>query len=241
MATNILELKNISKTFKSDLLKRNQKVLIDISCSFETGVATAVLGHNGAGKTTSLRIILGLLKQDSGQVLFRGKPIINEDRRNIGYMPETNKLPAELKSPELLYFHLNLFKPELKTKEKKELVDHTLNEVGLFKHHRNKKISQLSKGLGRRLAWAMASIHDPQLLILDEPFTGMDPLGRKELSEWITARSQKGSSVLLTSHDLKTSKELCSQFVIFKLGSLVYHGPSSLPEEDVLNFYRGVL
>lgn len=241
MKTPILELSKLNKTFKQDLLKPKHRALIDVSCSFEEGKSCAILGHNGAGKTTTLRTVLGLLHPDSGQVLFRGHPITNEDRRQIGYMPETNKLPGELRAEELLYFHLNLYKPKLSSKEKKELVEKNLSHVGLLKSHSQSKISLLSKGLGRRLAWAMASIHEPNLLILDEPFTGMDPLGRKELSLWINAAIKKGSSVIMTTHDLVSAQTLCTKMVIFREGRIVYDGPSSLPEDQVLNFFAGVL
>jgi ABC-2 type transport system ATP-binding protein len=241
MSTAILELQNLNKTFKQDLLKRSHHALKDVSCSFEKGKGTAILGHNGAGKTTTLRTVLGLLHPDSGEILFEGKPIVTEDRRQIGYMPETNKLPGELRSEELLYFHLNLYKPEMKRQEKDQRVEEKLEEVGLLKKHRRAKIHQLSKGLGRRLAWAMASIHQPRLLILDEPFTGMDPLGRNELSEWISSTLKTGRSVLMTTHDLKSAKELCSKMVIFREGEVAYQGDSTLAEEDVLNFFKGVL
>lgn len=241
MKTPILELSKLNKTFTQDLFKPKRQVLFDVNCKFEKGIACAILGHNGAGKTTTLRTVLGLLKPDSGTVQFEGHPITNEDRRNIGYMPETNKLPAELRAEELLYFHLNLYKPTLSSREKKELVEIHLSQVGLLKSHRKTKIGSLSKGLGRRLAWAMASIHEPTLLILDEPFTGMDPLGRKELSLWIEQATQKGSSIIMTTHDLKSAQTLCSEMIIFREGRIVYEGSTNLPEDQVLNFFAGVL
>lgn len=237
----ILELVKVNKTFHHDLLKPKHPAVCDVSCSFETQTATAILGHNGAGKTTTIRTVLGLISEDSGQILFKGHPIRIEDRRSIGYMPETNKLPGDLRPDELLYFHLNLYQPKISRKEKKERVEEKLSEVGLLKNHRHKKIKFLSKGLGRRLAWAMSSIHDPELLILDEPFNGMDPLGRKELAKWIEKKVEKGRSVIITTHELEAAAKLCSRFVIFREGKIVYDGPSSIPEEQVLSYFSGAL
>ena len=211
MGSLILELRNVRKEFHQDLLKPRTTVLKDVSCGFERGIATAILGHNGAGKTTSLRILLGLMKADTGEILFEGRSMLSEDRRRIGYMPETNKLPSELRAEELLYFHLNLYKPELNTKTKKLLVDERLNAVGIVARHRSKKIAFLSKGLGRRLAWAMANIHDPDVLVLDEPFSGLDPLGRQDLGGWIKESLHKGKSVIMTTHDIDSARRLCSR------------------------------
>ncbi len=240
MSVPILELVKVNKTFSQDLLKPRHKALIDVSCSFEQGTAIAILGHNGAGKTTSLRTILGLIKPDSGQILFEGHPIKDEDRRQIGYMPETNKLAGELKVWELLYFHLNLYKPELDKKEKMSLVESHLESVGLIKK-KDAKIRMLSKGLGRRLAWAMASIHEPKVLILDEPYTGMDPLGRMELSSWIQNSLKKGISILMTTHDLKSASSLCSKMIVFREGRIIYQGTPQLAEDKIMSFFAGVL
>lgn len=241
MSTPVLELIKLNKTFKSDLLKQKHKALSDVSCVFPEGTATAIIGHNGAGKTTTLRTILGLLRLDSGEVLFKGNPITTENRRQIGYMPETNKLPGELRCDELLFFHLNLYKPQLTRKEKWALVEEKLQSVGLRNSHKHSKISLLSKGLGRRLAWAMASIHNPNLLILDEPFTGMDPLGRRELSEWILSSVKSGNSIIMTTHDLKSAVELCSKLVIFRSGQIVYQGDIHLPEDQIMKYFASTL
>lgn len=241
MDSKILELININKTFKSDLLRPNHQALSDVSCSFLKNHAVAVLGHNGAGKTTTLRTILGLLKPDSGQVLFEGRPMVHEDRRNIGYMPEMNKLPVELRSEELLYFHLNLYKPRLSRAEKRELVLEKLESVGLLKRHRKAKIHQLSKGLGRRLAWAMASIHDPSLIILDEPFTGMDPLGRRDLQDWVLKSVEASRSLIMTTHDITTAKRLCPHLLIFRQGKVVYEGSSDISEAEILSYFEETL
>jgi ABC-2 type transport system ATP-binding protein len=174
----ILEFQNVSKTFSQDLFSKPKKALINASFSFENSTGTALLGHNGAGKTTCIRIMLGLLNKDEGKVLFKNKTIAREDRGFIGYMPETNKLPNELRVHELLDSSLTIYRPDLKNHEKRILVLQKLEQVGLAKKFYNTKIKHLSKGLGRRLAWALATIHSPQLLILDEPFSGMDPLAQ---------------------------------------------------------------
>ncbi len=241
MDAPLVEFKHLYKQVRNDLFKSPTMILKDVSCAFEKGIATAVLGHNGAGKTSSLRILLGLLKADSGQVLFDGRSIKREDRRRIGYMPETNKLPMELRVEEMLYYHLNLYQPELSAKQKKERIVEQLTTVGISDKHRSKRIAFLSKGLGRRLAWAMANVHDPELLVLDEPFSGLDPLGREELAGWIANSLQKKKSVIMTTHELTSARKLCERFVIFREGSVVYQGPSSIADDRVLEYFRGVL
>lgn len=235
----IVELVNVSKTFKRDIFTPAFQALNDITCSFAEGVATAVIGHNGAGKTTTLRLILGLLNPDQGQVLYQGHTMTAEDRRRIGYMPETNKLPGELRVHELLSLQLSLYKPSLKTQNRHGLIDKKLSEIGLHKFAKT-RVDALSKGLGRRLAWALASIHDPKLLILDEPLSGLDPLGRHEFCHWLETYIHNGCSVLMSTHDLESARKLCSQFVIFRQAKIVHQGPP--PSEDrLLSFFSGVI
>lgn len=225
----LLELKNLTKIFKHDLLKKPVAAVENLSCSFPTAQCTGLMGHNGAGKTTSIRMIFGLIKPDQGQVLFRGKPIRWQDKRVIGYMPEVNKLALNLNSLEILRHQLKIFRPaHIPRRDFNKCIEAKLNEVGLWEH-RHKRIGQLSKGMGRRLAWAQATIHNPDLLILDEPFSGLDPLGRQLMSDLINQMRQKNKTILLCTHELWSVNEVCDQLHILNQGKLVY---SSLSESD---------
>lgn len=218
----ILELNNVTKVFKYDILKPRQTAVKALSCQFPEGSCTGLLGHNGAGKTTTIRLILGLLKPDEGSILYRNKKISTESKATIGYMPEVNKLAGGLTCEEVLHHHLRLYAPaEYKdSASRRKAVDRKLEEVNLSAH-RKKKVGKLSKGMGRRLAWAQATIHDPMLLILDEPSSGLDPLGRSEMLEWIAAEKNRGTSIILCTHELAQISHLCDQFHVLKRGQLV--------------------
>ena len=218
----ILEIRNLKKVFEKDLFKKKQIVIDDLSCMFPQGKCTGFMGHNGAGKTTTIKTIFGLLRPDSGDIYFKGKPLKLEDKRVIGYMPETNKLPSNLTCHEILVNHLRIFRPsKYPKKDFKELVEKKLREVNLW-DHKDKKVSGLSKGMGRRLSWAQATIHDPQLIILDEPFSGLDPLGRVMMAKLINKLRDEKKSIILCTHELWTVNEVCDELHIVRDGKLAY-------------------
>lgn len=229
MSQPILNIKDLTKIFDPDVLKKKFCAVDRLSMSFEEGKVTGLLGHNGAGKTTAIRMILGLIRPNSGVIEFRGKPISYKDRRVIGYMPETNRLPQSLTPEEALRSHLNCY-PGINVT--KELIADTLNKVGLEKH-KKKKIKELSKGLGRRIAWALATTHDPDFLILDEPMSGLDPLGRAEFSEWILELRRRNKAILLCMHELEMIDQLCDEVVMLARGRLVYSSHDEGLEDKV--------
>ena len=216
----VLEIRGLRVSFRPDAFKPAQHILRGVSAKFYAGRCTGVLGHNGAGKTTTIRTILGLINPDQGDVLFHGNPLAIEDKRTIGYMPEVNKLAGGLTPVELLHMHLRLMAPQLPKAKRKEMIDATLAKIGL-KSHATKKIRRLSKGQGRRAAWALATIHEPSLLILDEPFSGLDPLGRKHMYDWITAEKARGCTILLCTHELRQVNTLCDDYHVFNRGQVV--------------------
>lgn len=235
----ILEVRNLRKVFDQDLFKKKQVVLDDLSFGFPEGSCTALMGHNGAGKTTTIRTIFGLIKPDKGEVLFRGKPLTLEDKRLIGYMPETNKLPGNLTCEEILWHQLRVFNPkDLKPKHYKEAIETQLREVGLW-DHRRKKVGKLSKGMGRRLSWAQATIHRPELVILDEPMSGLDPVGYKLMIHLINQLRERRASIVLCTHDIWSIKDTCEQVYIMKKGRLVYsslHNENGSPAQSLQHF-----
>ena len=156
--------------------------------SFEVlkGKCTGFLGHNGAGKTTSIKMILGLTNITSGSIEFEGENIKSVSNSNFGYMAETSKLPSHLTCYEALKYHCMLYDIQDET----SLIDEKLKEIELW-DHKNKRLSELSKGMGRRISWALATIHKPKLLILDEPFSGLDPKGRILIEKLIVEEKEK--------------------------------------------------
>jgi ABC-2 type transport system ATP-binding protein len=218
-----LELIGVRKVFKSDLLKKKQVAVDDLSCRFPAGRCTGLLGHNGAGKTTTIRMILGLTTPDTGKILFEGAPLATATKRFIGYMPEVNKLPAALTPDELLTQQLRLFHPEhIKgAAALRQAVEERLAAVGLTAH-RKKRVGHMSKGMARRLAWAQATIHRPRFLILDEPSSGLDPLGRQQMLAWIAEEKTRGTGILLCTHELAQIQALCDELHILRQGRLVH-------------------
>lgn len=215
-----LTLHDISKTFHTDVLKKPFKALREVTCTFEAGKCTGLLGHNGAGKTTTIRMILGLIRQDKGDVKLGGRKLSIQDRSKIGFVPEVNKLAVNLTCAETLDLHSRLFL-NISSAERKKRVHQLLEKVGLGPFVK-KRIKHLSKGMARRLAWAQAVIHEPRLLILDEPFSGLDPLGRRDMNQWIAEQKNKGVTIILCTHDMWTIESLCDEINILNKGQLVF-------------------
>ncbi len=216
----ILELRKLHKVFSQDLFRKPTVAVNEVSCEFITGKCTGLLGHNGAGKTTAIKMILGLIKPTKGAVLFEGKNLSVTSKKNIGYMPEINRLPANLTCEEALDFHLR-GQTGARRSKRKNLVESELKRVSLL-DVKHKKIKELSKGMARRLAWAQATIHSPTLVILDEPFSGLDPVARHDLLKWIKEYKEAGNTLILCTHELWTVRELCDEVHIFKNGKLAY-------------------
>lgn len=234
----ILEIKGLSKSVRPDFYKKKIQLIKNINAAFKEGLCTAIMGHNGAGKTTTIRSIFGLVKPDSGSIHFRNQPITRSDYRHIGYMPETNKLPMALTPLELLSYQLKIYRPQiLKSLRAKELIEKTLTECDLW-DHRHKKARNMSKGMGRKLAWAAATIHQPDLLILDEPFSGLDPVGRFRMGEWIRTLRQRNLSIIMCTHEFWSVRNICDEILIIRKGEVVFSTDANV-KLDMLNAAEG--
>ena len=210
----ILELKNIDKSFGE------KEVLRGVSFVAEGGKAFGLLGRNGAGKTTSIRILMNVFPADRGEVLIDGKPI-DYNKIGIGYLPEERGLyPKKIIIDQLVYF------AELKgmsTKDATKAVDYWLNRLGMSEY-RNKKLDTLSKGNQQKIQLVTALAHNPDIVILDEPFSGLDPVNAMLLKDVVKEQIAKGKIVLFSSHQMSYIEEFCDSIAIINAGKVAISG-----------------
>ena len=209
-----LEIKNIYKSFGS------KKVLKGVSFSAESGEAFGLLGRNGAGKTTSIRILMDVFAPESGEVLIDGKPV-DYDKIRIGYLPEERGLyPKKKIIDQLVYFaELN----GMSKRDAVKAVDYWLKRLKMSKH-RNKRLDTLSKGNQQKIQLITALAHNPQIIILDEPFSGLDPVNAMLLKDVVKEQIEKGKIVLFSSHQMNYIEEFCSKIGIINNGEMVLQG-----------------
>lgn len=215
----VLVIKDVRKSFRSDMSFSFHEVLHGVSLYANNGEILGFLGPNGAGKTTTIKVILGLLKPDSGTVSIYGKPI--EDiavRSRIGYLPESPYLFPHLTLEEFLKFCGEL--SGLVGKYLALKVEHVLSLLGMEKHA-GLRLKNFSKGMTQKAALAQAILHDPDLLILDEPFSGLDLLGRKKMKDILVELKNQGKTIFFSSHILSDMEALCDRTYIIKDGSIV--------------------
>ena len=210
----VLELRNIEKSFGE------KKVLTGVSFKAEGGKAFGLLGRNGAGKTTSIRILMDVFPANSGEVLIDGKPI-DYNKVGIGYLPEERGLyPKKIIVDQLTYF------AELKGMSRKaavQAIDYWLDRLGMTEY-RNKKLEILSKGNQQKIQLITALAHDPDIIILDEPFSGLDPVNAMLLKDVVKEQIAKGKIVLLSSHQMSYIEEFCDSIAILNNGVVALHG-----------------
>jgi len=210
----VLELRNIEKSFGA------KKVLKGISLRAEGGKAFGLLGRNGAGKTTSIRILMDVFSADSGEVLMDGKAV-DYSKIRIGYLPEERGLyPKKQIFDQLVYF------TRLKGIEKKKAeasVEYWLKRLGMI-DEKNKRLDTLSKGNQQKIQLVTALAHDPDIVILDEPFSGLDPVNARLLKDVVKELISNGKIVLLSSHQMSYIEEFCDTIAIIKDGTVAVSG-----------------
>ena len=210
----VLELRNIDKSFGT------KDVLKGVSFVAEGGKAFGLLGRNGAGKTTSIRILMNVFPANSGEVLIDGKPI-DYNKIGIGYLPEERGLyPKKLIIDQLVYF------AELKgmsAKDAVKAVDYWLGRLGMSEY-RNKRLDTLSKGNQQKIQLITALAHDPDIVILDEPFSGLDPVNAMLLKDVVKEQISKGKVVLFSSHQMSYIEEFCDSIAIINAGKVAISG-----------------
>jgi len=206
-----------------DLRKRfgDVQALDGMSFSVADGEIYGFVGSNGAGKSTTMRIALGVLAADSGEVLLNGRPLDQSSRRRIGYMPEERGLYGKEKILEQLVFLAKLHGVDAAAA--KQRGSELLEELGLAERQ-NDKLDDLSLGNQQRVQLAASFIHDPDILILDEPFSGLDPVAVDIMSTMLINRARAGVPVIFSSHQLDLVQRLCDRVGIVARGSMVAEG-----------------
>lgn len=214
---NIVELEDVTRTFDG------VKAVDGLSLSLAKGEIMGFLGTNGAGKTTTIKMLLGLLKPTEGSVtVLGGAPSDPATRARIGYMPEIAYYYPYLNARELLAFYGGICGMDAKTV--KARTDELLVAVDL-KDAAKRPLKTYSKGMLQRAGIAQALLNDPELLVLDEPFTGLDPLARIHFRELMRSLRDQGKSIFFSSHELGETELLCDKVAIMKKGKCVYQGP----------------
>jgi len=226
-----LKIENLKKTYKSGfIIKKKTFALKGISFEIAEGEIFGFLGPNGSGKTTTILSILNLIKKDSGRVLFFEKELERDYKlfKEIGYVPEEPYLYNILNVFEFLYLSSKL--SDIEENNLKEKIDFYLNLFDL-NQKKDALIKNLSKGQKQRVLLALNFLIEPKILILDEPFRGLDPVGIKNVRDEILKLKEKGKTVFLSSHIISEVEQLCTKVAIIKEGILIWEGrPKEIPK-----------
>ncbi len=232
--TAVLRTKHLAKTFALGFFRKKVHAIRDVSFEVQSGEIFGLLGPNGAGKTTTLKVLLGLIRPSAGEAELLGRKIGDlEAKRRLGYLPESPYFYDYLTGRELLVFMAKLH--GLSRQEAQRRAGELIEQVGLA-HAADMALRRYSKGMLQRVGIGQALINDPELVILDEPLTGLDPLGRKDLRTLIADLRERGKTVVLSSHILSDVELLADRVAILVKGRTVDSGPlHELLDARVLN------
>jgi ABC-2 type transport system ATP-binding protein len=222
MEKTALQVSGISKKFRADFWKKAVTVLNNISFDVPNNSICGLIGPNGAGKTTTIKIILDFIRMDAGHVKIFGEDSrIKSTRQNVGYLPEAAYYYDFLKPVEFLNFYAGLF--QIPRSERGDRIESLLKLVGLS-DKKDQRLRSFSKGMLQRIGIAQALINDPQLVIFDEPMSGLDPIGRREVRDIILKLKDNGKTVLFSTHILPDVENLCDHVVMLVKGDLKASG-----------------
>lgn len=213
MAT--IEVKNLKKQFG------DTKAVNDVSFNVERGKIFGLLGPNGAGKTTTIRMINYILPQDSGTIIINGKNVGPVTQKMIGYMPEERGLYKKMKVGEQLIYLSQL--KGLNADDAKEKIRYWLNRFDAYDWH-SKKVGELSKGMSQKIQFIATIVHDPDIYIFDEPFSGLDPINSELLKQIIIELRSNGKTILFSTHRMEQVEQMCDDICLFNNGKVVLTG-----------------
>ncbi len=212
---NILEIKHVIKEYGY------KKALDSISLNVNEGRIFGLLGPNGAGKTTLIRIINQITAPDKGEILFSGERFKREHIQNIGYLPEERGLYKSMKVGEQCLYLAQL--KGLSKNEAKQKIHHWFKKLDML-DWLNKKVEELSKGMAQKVQFVSTVLHQPKLIILDEPFTGFDPINSEIIKNEIIALKESGSTIILSTHRMESVEELCDDIALINSGQCILEG-----------------
>jgi len=218
--TKLISLTHVGKSFQDGFKKR--KVIHDLSLDVSKGEVFGFIGPNGAGKSTVINLLMGFIKPDSGDVKIDEKsPCDAFSRSNIGYLPEDPRFYENLTAEELLFFGGR--SSGMTRSEIKQAMPPLLARLELI-HVKKKQVRTYSKGMKQRMGLGLAMIHDPQLYILDEPMSGLDPIGRNLLKNIILDLKKRGKTIFFSTHILNDVETLCDRIGIINNGRMIFCG-----------------
>jgi ABC-2 type transport system ATP-binding protein len=221
---NIIEIENLSKDYQTGFFKKKTvRALDDLTLSVRPGQIFGFLGGNGAGKTTTIKILMGLLFPSAGKARILGHDISDVKMHNrIGYCPENPYFYDYLTARELMNYFGELF--GLEKQKRRDRTEHLLDLVNLDEKARSRQLRKFSKGMLQRVGLAQALINDPEIVFLDEPMSGLDPIGRREIRELIASLRSEGKTVFMSTHILSDIEALCDEVAILRKGKLAATG-----------------
>jgi ABC-2 type transport system ATP-binding protein len=221
----ILEIQHLNKSYG------NTKALHEIDLLIPKGMIFGILGPNGAGKTSLIRIINQIIDKDSGKIFFKGEPLQRKHISQIGYLPEERGLYKKMNVWDQLVYFARL--KGLSAHEANTKVNHWLEKLEIA-HWKQKRIDDLSKGMAQKIQFISAVIHGPELIILDEPFSGFDPVNAEVIKNEILELRARGATLLLSTHRMESVEQLCDEIAMFNKSEKILSGRLS----DIKNQFR---
>jgi ABC-2 type transport system ATP-binding protein len=230
--TNILEIKEVVKAYGS-------KIAVDrVSLTVPKGTIFGLLGPNGAGKTSLIRMITTITRPDAGEIILNGEPLHSDHPRQIGYLPEERGLYKKMKVGEHLLYLGQL--KGLSAAAAKEASERWLEKLGMLDRW-NQPVEALSKGLQQQVQFIATIIHEPKLLILDEPFSGLDPVNTNRLKREIRLLNEQGTSIIFSTHRMEQVEEICEDIMLINAGQNVLQGAVSEIRERYKQYHFQLL
>jgi ABC-2 type transport system ATP-binding protein len=204
----------------------------DLSFTVDQGQVFGLIGPNGAGKTTTIRMMMDIIKPDSGEVTILGEKLSETTKNRLGYLPEEKGMYKKLRVSESIAYLASL--KGMKKHSISEKADELLSQTGML-DTKNKKVEEMSKGMGQIIQFITTIIHDPQLIVLDEPFSSLDPVNTELLKGMVLEQKEKGKAVILSTHQMNQVEELCDHILMVNNGRAVLNGELS----EIKSRYKG--
>ncbi|MDQ0483936.1 ABC transporter ATP-binding protein [Guptibacillus hwajinpoensis] len=232
MEQPLLSVENLGKSFK------DKQIVKDVSFGVKRGKITAILGPNGAGKSTTIRSVMGIMRPDKGIVEYQNYPKQGVPHQKVGYLPEERGLYKNVKIMDIILYFADL--KDYPTKKAKSRALNYLKKFGLEGKDKV-KVEELSKGMAQKAQFIASIIHEPELLILDEPFSGLDPVSQDVFKQEIRELAKNGTAILLSSHQMNLIEELADDLLLIHKGKTVIQGSMEEVKEQYSNYKCAII